>query len=63
MYGFAYRVACPTCRQLVHADELDEHVCAVDVVRAVGAFEAAFAAWLETAQGRFAAWDAARTHR
>jgi hypothetical protein len=56
MYGFTYRVACPVCRQLVDADERDEHICH-------GEFEAAFAAWLATPQGRFAAWDAARTRR
>jgi hypothetical protein len=60
MYGFTYRAACPGCGLPIEGD-LAAHVCDADVEVSVSEFEAAFAAWLETPSGRFAAWDAART--
>ena len=60
MYGFMYRAACPDCGRVIHANDGEPHVCVIDVRRAVADFEAAFALWLETPSGRFAAWDAAR---
>lgn len=63
MYGFAYRVACPECGSPITSGDFASHVCEAEIRRLVCEFETAFAAWLDTPGGRFAAWDAARTRR
>jgi hypothetical protein len=55
--------ACSSCGAAVHRDERSDHVCdeVWQLVRAgLAAFEADLAAWLATAQGRFAVWLAQR---
>jgi hypothetical protein len=57
---------CSTCGAALHRDERSRHVC--DDVRQlvlaeVSAFEAELAAWLATAHGRFAPWQALLARR
>jgi hypothetical protein len=55
--------ACSSCGAALHRDERAGHVCDElrQLVRAgISAFESELAAWLGTAQGRFAVWLARR---
>jgi hypothetical protein len=72
MFGFLQSpyMPCPECGVSLAGDEESEHVC--DPVRrlefelfglrgGIAAFEEDLAAWLATAQGRFALWLCERT--
>jgi hypothetical protein len=55
--------ACPRCGAIVQRTERPSHICdeaPILVLLEIDAFEAELSAWLETPQGRFAAWLAER---